>query len=71
MEAHMKRTQSKATIPLHDYSPALQGALSWLGDRHLLAEPVPRLREEHTPYFAESRRWHPTVIAGALTKISR
>ena len=65
----MKRKQ--ATIPLYDYRAALQGALSWLGDRHLLAEPVPRLNEERAPYFAESRRWHPPVIVGALTKIGR
>jgi hypothetical protein len=69
LESHMKRKQANVTIPLHDYRPALKGALSWLGDRHLLAEPVPRLNEERTPYFAESRRWHPSVIAGALTKM--
>ena len=67
----MKRKEQTAKIPLYDYRHALQSAMSWLGDRHLLAEPVPRLREEHTPYFAESRRWHPTVVAGALTKITR
>ena len=43
MEALMKRKETTAQIPLHDYRPALQGALSWLGDRHLLAEPVARL----------------------------
>ena len=26
-------------IPLHDYGPALQSAVSWLGERYLLAEP--------------------------------
>ena len=67
----MKRKQSTAQIPLHDYSPALQGALSWLGDRHLLAEPVARLNAEPAPYFAESRRWHPAVVAGALSKLTR
>jgi hypothetical protein len=67
----MKRKPSNAAMPLHDYRPALQGALSWLGDRHLLAEPVPRLSEERSPFFAESPRWHPSVIAGALTKIAR
>ena len=65
----MKRKQ--LTYPLHDYSPALQGALSWLGDRHLLAEPVARLNVEPAPYFAEPRRWHPSVVAGALVKMSR
>lgn len=27
-------------IPQHDYGAAIQGALSWLGDRYLLAEPL-------------------------------
>jgi hypothetical protein len=67
----MKRKQQIVTIPLHDYSPALQGALTWLGDRHLLAEPVARLNEERTPYFVEQRRWHPAVVAGAIAKIRR
>jgi hypothetical protein len=44
----MTRNKQTAKLPLHDYRPALQGALSWLGDRHLLAEPVPRLHEERT-----------------------
>ncbi len=30
------------TIPPYDYRPALQGALSWLGKRYLLAEPLNR-----------------------------
>ena len=70
LETHMKRKENTA-IPLHDYRPALQGALSWLGDRYLLAEPMPRLREERAPYFTEQRRWHPVVVAGALAKTSR
>ena len=66
----MKRMDHTA-IPLHDYRPALQDAMSWLGDRYLLAEPAPRLSEERKPYFAEQRRWHPAVVAGALAKASR
>ena len=66
LETHMKRKDPATKIPQHDYRPALQSALSWLGDRHLLAEPVRRLNEERTPYFAESRRWHPSVVAGAI-----
>jgi hypothetical protein len=66
----MKRKEYSA-LPLHDYRPALQGALSWLGDRHLLAEPVPRLSEANAPYFTEPRRWHPAMIAGVLAKASR
>ena len=67
----MKRKESATRIPLYDYRAALQGAMSWLGDRHLLAEPVPRLSEERGPYFTEPRRWHPAVIAGALAKNGR
>jgi hypothetical protein len=33
------------TVPPHDYRPALQGALSWLGKRYLLAEPLNRRSE--------------------------
>jgi len=66
----MKRKQNQA-IPLHNYSPALKDALTWLGDRYLLAEPAPRLHEERAPYFAEPRRWHPEVVAGALAKTPR
>jgi hypothetical protein len=70
LETDMKRNELNP-LPVHDYRPALQGALSWLGDRHLLAEPVPRLSVEHTPYFAQPRRWHPVVVAGALARNAR
>ena len=54
----MKRPEHKArSIPQHDYHLALQSAVSWLGDRYLLAEPVTR-RREPAPYFSEPRRWH-------------
>jgi len=39
-------------VPQHDYRPALQGALSWLGKRYLLAEPVNR-RSDHNVQRAE------------------
>ena len=40
----MKRsTDLNATLPVHDYEPALQRAVSWLGERHLLATPSVRL----------------------------
>ena len=29
-------------LPVHDYGTALQSAVSWLGDRYLLAAPVAR-----------------------------
>ena len=70
LETDMKRKPSNVPIPLQDFRPALLGAVSWLGDRHLLAEPMPRLNEGHSAYFAESPRWHPAVIAGAIAKFS-
>jgi hypothetical protein len=37
----MKRpNEFQSQLPLHDYGLALQSALSWLGDRYLLAAPV-------------------------------
>jgi hypothetical protein len=50
-------TELTRSIPLHDYRPALQSAVSWLGDRYLLAEPVPRRREDHKPFFNSPRSW--------------
>jgi hypothetical protein len=41
----------KQAIPPHDYRPALQGALSWLGNRYLLAEPLNRRGEDKKPAF--------------------
>jgi hypothetical protein len=46
-------------LPIHDYRPALQFAVSWLGQRYLLAEPVQRRPEEPRPFFAETPRWFP------------
>jgi hypothetical protein len=46
-------------LPIHDYSPALQFAVSWLGQRYVLAEPVQRRRDEPKPFFAETARWYP------------
>jgi hypothetical protein len=48
-----------STLQVHDYRPALQDALSWLGDRHLLAQPVVRMPEQRRAWFAETRRWMP------------
>jgi hypothetical protein len=56
-EHDVKRSKNPA-LPIHDYRPALQCAVSWLGDRYLLAEPVQRVHERK-PFFAETRRWLP------------
>lgn len=62
----MKRTRDpNRPIPLHDYSPALQTAMSWLGNRYLLAEPVNRRVVAHKPAYNETPRWHPVVWSTA------
>lgn len=48
-------------LPIHDYRPALECAVSWLGDRYLLAAPIARRHEDPKPYFAENRRWFPST----------
>jgi hypothetical protein len=52
---------SNPALPVHDYRPALQCAVSWLGDRYLLAEPVRRRCETDKPFFAETRGWYPST----------
>jgi hypothetical protein len=43
-------------IPTHDYQSALQGALSWLGSRYLLAEPLNRRRDAAVPDIFKAER---------------
>jgi hypothetical protein len=45
-------------FPPHDYGLALKSAVTWLGDRYLLADPMPRRRVERREYFMETRGWH-------------
>jgi hypothetical protein len=55
----LNRPQNPApTPPVHHYRIALQSALSWLGNRYLLAQPVNRVSaQRRPPYFAETRQW--------------
>jgi hypothetical protein len=54
----MKRSESHpSSIPQHDYDLALKSAVSWLGDRYLLAAPLFKRSNERKEYFAETRRW--------------
>lgn len=53
----MKRPKPSSLVPQHDYGLALQTAVSWLGDRYLLAEPVRRV-EQPKPFFFEPRHWY-------------
>jgi hypothetical protein len=43
-------------IPPHDYRPALQGALSWLGKRYLLAEPLNRRSDDRKLEVGQPQR---------------
>ena len=55
----MKRPKESALpLPQFDYGLAVQTAVSWLGDRYLLAEPVTRRVEERKPFFFEPRHWY-------------
>jgi hypothetical protein len=58
MEPDMKRNNPNPHMPQHDYGLALQSAVSWLGERYLLAEPVSRRVEERKPFFVEAKSWH-------------
>jgi hypothetical protein len=60
LEHDVKRNKAlNPALPVHDYRPALQCAVSWLGDRYLLAAPVRRVPEQSRPFFAEIRSWLP------------
>jgi hypothetical protein len=55
----MKRPNDLHSQPsVHDYGRALQNAVSWLGDRYLLASPVPARRPNRSADagFAAARR---------------
>lgn len=57
----MKTTATrKRLFPQHDYRAALQNAVSWLGERYVLAEPVRRRDEGRQAWFSTPpRAWHP------------
>jgi len=61
----MKRPkESPKHLPQHDYALALRNAVSWLGDRYLLAQPVARSVATPQPYFVETRSWHDALPSG-------
>jgi hypothetical protein len=58
-ETDMKRPKETLKhLPQHDYALALRNAVSWLGDRYLLAQPVVRSVATPQTYFTETRSWH-------------
>jgi hypothetical protein len=54
----MQTRSGTASIPQHDYRQALKSAVSWLGDRYLLADPQPKRRDDRKDYFVVTRSWH-------------
>jgi hypothetical protein len=54
-------TQDPPRLPVEDYSVALRNAVSWLGSRYLLAEPVKAHPvDQRLPryYGAKQSHWH-------------
>ena len=63
----MKRPKESALpLPRYDYGLALQTAVSWLGNRYVLAQPVARRPVEHPPFFVERPSWHEARPATGL-----
>ncbi len=58
MNAMKRPNKASHRVPQYDYRLALQTAVSWLGDRYLLAQPVSRRSEDRKPFFVEARSWH-------------
>jgi len=56
-------TQDRPRLPVEDYSVPLRNAVSWLGKRYVLAEPVKARPVDQRPprYFAERKHWHEHV----------
>jgi hypothetical protein len=56
-------TQDRPKLPVEDYSVALRNAVSWLGKRYVLAEPLKARPLDQRPprYFGERKRWHERV----------
>lgn len=52
----MKTTDKKVPVPKHDYGLELQKAVSWLGDRYLLAQPQLRRTDARPVYVLEPQR---------------
>jgi hypothetical protein len=55
----MKIGQAPPSTPFHDYSVAIESAVSWLGSRYLLAAPVQphRRPNPHRGWYLQSDRW--------------
>ena len=50
--------QEHQRLPVDDYSAALRNAVSWLGERYLLAVPVKRSEQPTLRYLPQGPGWH-------------
>jgi hypothetical protein len=57
MRKPTKSHESPGSLPLHDYDAALRNAVSWLGDKYLLAAPAPRREAQRDSWFNAPRSW--------------
>ena len=57
----MKGPRLNRLIAPHDYRQALKDAVSWLGDRYLLATPSRRISDDRKSFYNEPRDWHATL----------
>jgi len=62
----MKVRHDNPPLPPHDYSNAIQRAVSWLGERHLLATPIAALPRRRRPpiFLMPSTPWLQTAKHG-------
>jgi hypothetical protein len=51
-------TQETSRLPVDDYSAALRNAVSWLGERYLLAVPLTRSSQATARHLPPGRGWH-------------
>ena len=51
-------TKESSRLPVDDYTAALRNAVSWLGDRYLLAVPVTRSEQATPRYLPQGRGWY-------------
>ena len=51
--------RSEKGFPLHDYTMAISSAVSWLGERYLLASPInrPRRLRSVEPFYGQRASW--------------
>jgi hypothetical protein len=57
------KNQTRPRLPVQDYSHAIRNAVSWLGDRYLLAASLDARSINHEPlhFFSEGRGWRERI----------